>query len=369
MKKNKSKKINRNKRLSARGLKRKEKKNQEKLKKLKRLKRLELPAITKRLFNQVVDDNKLSDDFKSLLLPAYKPALTMMETCFRDYHDKDGNFIEQFQSTGFDARVWELYLNTYFSKTGFSISDEHNRPDFVIEKEGQTLCVEAVTTNPSLAGALKGINNFETIKEQYDFASIKMGSSLWSKHIKNYWDLPHVAGRPLVFAIECFHEDGPIYSSDGPLVDYLYGKNFSWSFNENNELVVKEHENERHIIEDKDIPSGFFNLAGSENVSAVLFSNSATAAKFNRKGKVKWPSCEVRMLREGMSYNHDPNSDTPNPFSYEVGTESPKETWGEGLIMFHNPNARFAVDKSLFSDIPHGDYSDGCFVVQNMPDL
>jgi hypothetical protein len=30
------------------------------------------------------------------------------------YEDPDGNFIEQFQTTGFDARLWELYLFAMF---------------------------------------------------------------------------------------------------------------------------------------------------------------------------------------------------------------------------------------------------------------
>jgi hypothetical protein len=36
----------------------------------------------------------------------------------------------------------------------------------------------------------------------------------------------------------------------------------------------------------KVIPSGFFDLPGPENVSAVLFSNSGTISKFNRMGVV-----------------------------------------------------------------------------------
>ena len=369
MKKKKDKSRNRSKRLTEKSKHKKAKQALKKLQKDKALKKLCLPEVAKQLFNPVVGDTNLSQDFKSLLLAGYKPAVAMMEKCFDEYEDKDGNFIEQFQTTGFDARTWELYLNTYFLKSGFEISSAHSSPDYILSKDGKTVCVEAVTTNRSLSGKLENVKNYNSIKEHYDFTAIKMGSSLWSKHQKEYWNLGQVSDQPLVFAIECFHQKGPFYSGDAPLIDYLYGKNFSWFFDEENNLVIKEHENTTHIIGEKEIPSGFFNLPASDNISAVLFSNSGTAAKFNRMGKIKWPKCNIQMIREGMSYKHDPNSDTPDYFKYEVGSERPKEQWGEGLIMFHNPNAKHKVDKSLFPDIPHGDYENDKFVVENMPDF
>ncbi|MDE5446246.1 MULTISPECIES: hypothetical protein [Bradyrhizobium] len=35
----------------------------------------------------------------------------MMQAVFADFHDADGNFVEQFQTIGFDARIFELYLH------------------------------------------------------------------------------------------------------------------------------------------------------------------------------------------------------------------------------------------------------------------
>lgn len=364
--KNKKQK-NKNKMLAARKKRQANRTNKKKAAKEKREAKLSLPSITRKLFDPVVPENKQADNFKSLLHEGYRPALTMMEQCYTEYHDKDGNFIEQFQSSGFDARTWELYLHTYLADAGFTVSDQHESPDFVVNKGTAELCIEAVTTNRSLTGELAKIKNIKTAQEHFDFNSIKMGSSLWSKHQKGYWTLSHVKSKPLIFALECFHEDGPFYSGDAPLIDYLYGKTFSWFFDDANKLVINEHENEAHTIGEKEIPSGFFNLSDSENISAILFSNSATAAKFNRMGKLKWPRSSVKMVREGIRYRHDPNSDQPKEFKYEVGNERPKETWGEGLIMFHNPNAANPVDTSLFSDIPHGYYKNGSFTVDNMP--
>lgn len=38
----------------------------------------------------------------------------------------------------------------------------------------------------------------------------------------------------------------------------------------------------------KEIPAGFFRLPGAENISAVIFNNSATISKFNRMGLLAW---------------------------------------------------------------------------------
>jgi len=38
----------------------------------------------------------------------------------RFYEDTDGNFVEQFQTTAFDACIWELYLFATFTELGYS---------------------------------------------------------------------------------------------------------------------------------------------------------------------------------------------------------------------------------------------------------
>ena len=39
----------------------------------------------------------------------------------RWHEDADGNLIEQFQTSGFDARIWELYLFAALSEAGYGI--------------------------------------------------------------------------------------------------------------------------------------------------------------------------------------------------------------------------------------------------------
>lgn len=95
----------------------------------------------------------------------------------------DGNFIEQFQTTGFDSRIWELYLFTTLHELGFRISAEHAVPDFLIEKASNEIAIEAVTVNPSKVREEPEFpNNPNEIQELIEnYMPIKYGSALYSK--------------------------------------------------------------------------------------------------------------------------------------------------------------------------------------------
>jgi hypothetical protein len=175
--------------------------------------------------------------------------------------------------------------------------------------------------------------------------AIRFGSPLYSKLAKRYWELPHVAGKPFVLAIESFHEHGSLTHSSSALGSYLFGINQRWYHDETGKLVITPGTISTQRSGTKQIPSGFFNQPDAENVSAVLFCNSGTVPKFNRMGhQGAYSSPNVRMLRFGTCYSWAPEAAKPEPFIYEVGDPSQgMETWGEGAEVFHNPNARYPV--------------------------
>jgi hypothetical protein len=168
-----------------------------------------------------------------------------------------------------------------------------------------------------------------------------VGSPLFSKLNKRYWELSHVAGKPLVLALECFHEDGALGHSSAPIQEYLFGTRQTWYHDENGQLVIVPLTVDEHHGERKVIPSGFFNQPGAEHISAVLFCNTGTIAKFNRMGHQQpaTRSRYVRMFRGGSAYRMDPNATLPAPFLYEVGDPARIETWDEGTVLIHNPRA------------------------------
>ena len=73
---------------------------------------LENMMAKNKLFEPVVEESKLHPSFLQLKdQPGAICSREMLENIYQDFVDPDGNFLEQFQTTGFDARFLELYLS------------------------------------------------------------------------------------------------------------------------------------------------------------------------------------------------------------------------------------------------------------------
>ena len=82
-------------------------------------------------FTPVVATEKLNPDFATISsLEGYSPAIELMKPMMRWYEDADGNFVEQFQTTGFDTRLWELYLFAALVESGYIFDKTFAMPDF-----------------------------------------------------------------------------------------------------------------------------------------------------------------------------------------------------------------------------------------------
>ena len=69
----------------------------------------------------------------------------------------------------------------------------------------------------------------------------------------------------------------------------------------------------------KTIPSEFFKLEGADNISALLFSNAGTIAKFSRMGVLKNPVPGMIIARFGTECDDDPKAIMPAAFAYSPG--------------------------------------------------
>jgi hypothetical protein len=168
------------------------------------------------LFSPAAKAERLHGNFKVVAgYEAYEPARETLSAAFRLLPSPDPNFIKDFQTTGFDARIWELYLAAYFNSVGLSIEQPHDRPDYLLSRHADRVWVEAVTANPT---QLATPSQPEGYWEAQDSVAIKLGSALWSKLNKRYWDLPHVRAMPFVLAIEDFHGASPIRDSIVPVL-------------------------------------------------------------------------------------------------------------------------------------------------------
>jgi hypothetical protein len=82
-------------------------------------------------FEPVIERQRFNPSFAAIREgKGYSPARELMSAMMYCYEDPDGNFVEQFQSTGFDARLWELYIFATLTELGYAFDRAHAAPDF-----------------------------------------------------------------------------------------------------------------------------------------------------------------------------------------------------------------------------------------------
>lgn len=307
-----------------------------------------------------IQDKPLDEKFRELCdEKRFMPAKGTVTDICRRFRDKDGNFIEQFQTTGFEQRLWEVMLYAIFESEGFEVKQDHERPDFEIVKNEKTVFVEATTSNiqkndkasddlisivKSTKSEKERLDAFNLLKELY---VEKIGSVLYSKTKKNYHELDWVKDKPIVLAISPLHDDFARKISDYLLITYLYGYEFSFTEDNQGNLVRVEYI-EKGIFEkrNKSEFEPFFNSDDSKYISAILFFNDLTVDKFNRMGFINGLRENVIILRSCDIY--DPVSSKPKEIVYFLNSDEIKEDWKQGVSIFHNPNAIYPLDVHLF---------------------
>ena len=141
-----------------------------------------------------------------------------------------------------------------------------------------------------------------------------------------------------------------MFISEAPLGDYLYGMRSIPEFAPGGTLRVRHEPIAEHRDGEKVIPSGFFGQKDAQKISAILFSNSGTAAKFSRMGYQQGIATErLWMGRYGLRADNDPDAAEPNFFAEEVGSRH--ERWSDDLVVFHNPNAEIPLPDEALGNV------------------
>lgn len=220
----------------------------------------------------------------------YSSAVELMKPMMRWFEDADGNFVEQFQSTGFDTRLWELYIFAMLVEAGCTFDKESAVPDFSARSALGEMYVEATTINPARDQA----NNIlpppptdtpEQIRAYNEhFLPTRFARRLKDKLKKKYWEKEHVAGHPLVFAIQDFHAPMSMLMSRSALTMYLYGTVWEGIRDQGKLVITAKKVEHQHVWGKYAVDPGFFDLPDAVHVSAVIANSSATISKFNRMG-------------------------------------------------------------------------------------
>ncbi|MFJ2080750.1 hypothetical protein ACIOGW_36930 [Streptomyces anulatus] len=316
------------------------------------------------LFTPVVPSKRLDPHFTAVAEGAsHEAARNLMNAIFENFRDVDGNFIKDFQSSGFSARVFELALFAYIEEQNLQLDRTAPAPDFVVRGDNP-VAIEVTTTNPA-QGTPTDLrpsnwllpNDLDSNDQEFVF---QIGKALRRKMIHRdaqghaYWEQPHVEGVPFVIAVSAFHGTHAQFHVDGLLANYLYGIDQKFSHGDTGDLTVTQHDVMEHHWKSKSIPSALFKLPESADLSGVLFTNSHTISKFNRIGIERGlGNTDTALARLGTCYDYTPNSATPNKFAYVIGDrpEGDLEDFCEGLHLFINPWARVPLNPASLSGI------------------
>jgi len=235
------------------------------------------------LFKDVVKEEKQHINYKILKDKfEWNSARNLIEKIMPYYIDIDGNFIQQFQSTGFNQRLWELFLFNYFIEENKEIDRTRTSPDFVVYNENLTIGIEAVTKN-TLENKTYDKNLF------HNNMAILWSGALYDKlkHISqekkgalktHYWEKEGLNKKPFVIAIQNFYDESKESIELSTLIELLFGYDFTQDPPRKVESYTKANGTK--------IPSGFFfNQDNVEHLSAVIATPLEILSKFNRIGK------------------------------------------------------------------------------------
>ena len=180
-------------------------------------------------FTPLVPTDRLHPAFRMLTSEErYSPARHLITAMIRFHEDADGNFVEQFQTTGFDARLWELYLFATFNELDYGRDSTVYTPDFVLTGLLGRIAVEATTANPPGGGAPRPPN--PTTSEEFtsylqDYVPIKIARALKRKLNKKspYWEAEELREIPFLLAVQDFHGPGSMRMVVPATTEYVFG--------------------------------------------------------------------------------------------------------------------------------------------------
>ena len=307
------------------------------------------------LFEAVVDEERQHPSFREIAVGvAHVGARALMQRTFEQWDSPDHQFVRDFQTEGFDARVFELYLAATLDSLGWTVGAESGRPDFHCRGSGLEFYIEAGTAHSSgnpgpPTSTDEYLEELRSSTDNRDEVAVRFGSVLRSKAKMAYQDLPHVAGKPIVIAVQGFFGAGALFHNELPLVRYLYDLALT-EIDRSGTISLTDASLGVHIGDSKTIKSGWFGHADAAHISAVMWSNSGTVAKFNRMAAglgLGAPGWEIHRFGTEL----DPRPGVTKPALFVERVEPCGEPWEEGLVVMHNPRAKVPLPLSAFEGV------------------
>lgn len=297
------------------------------------------------LFDTNIPQERLHKLFQMVRGPQYLPERRVLEEWAGGFVDRDGKFINEFQTT-FESSMWELYLNAYLKELGATLNFSHHAPDFVVD--GPTkFCIEATIAAPAKGGEPAVGYDARAIPEDFGTfnaeAAIRIANSISSKLKKyrtSYSKMAHVHDRPFVIAIAAFDRPFAHFAVNRPIMAALYGIHYD----EQAAIAMGPGATEIPQIpvvgaiksNGADVPLGLFLDDSNREVSAVIYSCLATWGKIRALADNPEAHTVYRTF-------HPPDEGLVPVMRTALKSEY-SEHLLDGLHVFHNPFADRPLD-------------------------
>ena len=303
------------------------------------------------MFTPQVPDTAFHPNFRALRETYTEFDRQVVNEWADGFVDRDNKFVIEFQTT-FNSCFWELYLFACLKEVGLAVDFRVSSPDFLISEPCSPFCIEGTTAN-SADGEPKEWESkaadFAKVQREpiVNMATIRLANAITSKFThfqKVYALLGHVAGRPFVLAIAPFEQPWffvqndqamrrVLYAYDRPLLHFIEGSSRAL-------VVGHEHMHEIKKPSGATVPLGYFLNPKMADISAVIFSNTATFGKIHALSRDPNPHVYFETLRFN-AHGDKPTHTLTQKADYV-------EPLLDGLHVFHNPFAKFSIDADLF---------------------
>jgi len=300
------------------------------------------------LFTPVVDVSKFHPTFANVLQTDNLANKLVIQEWADGFIDRDNKFVREFQTT-FDSSFWELYKQAVLKQIDCKIDFQHSSPDFVLTSS--PICIEATIASNAKGSPSSSCSKIENmpndLNELNRQAIIRLANAFSSKHIKylkTYRNLQHVKEKPFVLAIAPF--DRPNFNLqvqraiEALLFDY-YVDEEAYLKKGNIEKSLKGYAINK-VIKDSGSPisMGVFNVDSYSEISAIIFSTVGTW------GKVRAIASDTNSHTYFDIVHYNP--DFVIPINRRTSKSNYKESILDGLRVYHNPFAKYPLDRSLF---------------------
>lgn len=287
------------------------------------------------LFTLTTTEDKLHSHFKYLLDDENEEIRKVLLRWSSGFEDRDNKFNHEFQTT-FNSSFWEIYLNQCLSDLEMSIDYSKAMPDFTVKtKNDNILNIEAVTANHSIDSPPEWTG--DQLRENDDFLKFSCVRILnaiiskYKKYTKSYSKQDHVVGNPYIIAVAPYEQPYFFIQNNEGIIRVLYGQGIDKEKNFTELYVPTAQKNDDVTLE-----LGIFNSAKYKEISAVIFSTTATMGKAISQTPLERT---VRFSRYDK---------TRGLLSGLIDNSKYYETHLDGLQIHHNPFADHPIDVKDF---------------------